>query len=189
MNQNALSMAVVAAGSLGGGWVLRRPPSWRSILRYVAAASDESSAATDDTPHTLRRWAPEEDTDYYDTDANENVFLQTLGQQLVPAHLVFAAFGAGWAARGHATFARRILAAIAEAALHPGRAVRGGRRQANITASCAEEDDQDYAALIEELNAGGAAARQAAARRLGITEQDLCQRAKGGKPSQRASAK
>jgi hypothetical protein len=104
----------------------------------------------------------------------------------VPSHLVFAAFGAGWAARGHASLARRILAAVAEAALQPARAVRGSRRQ-NTTNAADDTEVQDFAALISELDAGGPEARQAAAKRLGITEADVCQRTKAGKSSQQKS--
>ena len=188
MNHDALSLAVAAAG--GAGIISLPRPSWRSALQYVAGVA-ESTHAINDTPQA--RLVFTEDSDYYEADGSgeQSAVLRTLGNQLVPAHLVFAAFGAGYAARGHASLARRILAAVAEAALHPARAVRGRRRQDAIRTASDDEDDedQDFAALISELDAGGPAARKAAAKRLGITEADLCQRAKARKPPRQKSDK
>ena len=161
-------------------------PSWRSALRYAAEVAEHSNSnAFDATPQASQQRYPNADGDYYEPDGSveeQNAFIQMLGQQLVPAHMVFAAFGAGWAARGHASVARRIISAIADAALQPARAVRGRRRRSS------NEEAQDFATLIAELDADGAAARQAAAKRLGITEAYLHQRAKG-KPSQQKSGK
>ena len=189
MNHDALSLAVTAAA--GAGIMSIPRPSWRSALQYAAGVA-ENTHAINDTPQAQLGFT--KDIDYYEAGDNggeQSAVLRTLGNQLVPAHLVFAAFGAGYAARGHASLARRILAAVAEAALHPARAVRGRRRQDAIRTASDDEDDedQDFVALLSELDAGGPAARKAAAKRLGITEADLCQRAKARKPPRQKSDK
>jgi hypothetical protein len=183
MNHAPTSLAIAVA-SLGGGMLLPRPSNpWRALLRHAVAAADDSGAI-DVTPQSQRQ--RNEDLDYYEADGgteDPNTLLNAFGQQLVPANLLVAAFSAGWVARGHASFARRILATIAEVALRPTRAARSRRRNASIAQSPAE---QDLASLVADLRCGGEAARQAAAQQLAGASGKPAngQRSKNGQPKQ-----
>jgi hypothetical protein len=164
---NGPTSLAIAIASAGGGMLLPRPSNpWRSFLRYATAAVDDSrdSRAVEVPPQAQRQRIA--DLDYYeaaDITEDPNSLLDAWGQQLVPAHLVVAAFSAGWVARGHASLARRILAAIAEVALRPAHAARGRRQNSSAGQPPAE---QDLASLVAELRSGGEAARQAAAQQL-----------------------
>ena len=158
------SRALVAAavGGAGSSWVLsnqspdasRSSPLWLQCFKWMVRKAD---------PSIPDLYLPE---DYYERTYHddEEAWYHYLGQTSVPAHLLFAAFSAGWAARGQWPLLRRLVGAVAEAVVTPQHRRRQGRTQQSHSPTTASAGD--IAALVRELAEGGEAARVAAAQQM-----------------------
>ena len=105
-------------------------------------------------------------SDYYERvyDSDKKAWFEYLGQHAVPAHFLFAAFSAGWAARGHGPFLRRLVDAVAQAVVTPQQRRRISHNPQPTPPT--STNAADIAALVWELAEGGEAARLAAAQHI-----------------------